>query len=159
MHACTGADIQIDLYMYTLPTPPLTSQKYPLPHLKPDGQSKLQSCGTLKAWSISPRDSDFPAELFTCTTMAHSHSIWCYVLGRDRGRQTDREEARERERAGTETQLPTVEWYCTVYKRPKETLKRDLKASVQSTLYLCLSKSASHFYSSWEKLFFSFNPI
>lgn len=99
-HPCTETDVQIDLYMYTTYTSAHITHTYPLPNLIPDGQSKVQSCGTLRARSISPRDSDFPAELFTCTTMAHSHSIWCYVLGRDRGtdRQTDREEARERER-------------------------------------------------------------
>lgn len=135
-HACAGTDAQIDLRTHArLPArhphsiTHITHIHSPRPpDLTQMVGSKLQSCETLKPQSISPRDSDFPAELLTCTTTAHSHRIWCYVPERDGHgeRQTDRQKGSQgggRERAGAETQLPTVELYRTVYK--KETLREE----------------------------------
>lgn len=54
---------------------------------------------------------------------------------REKDRLTGRDPGRGRERAGAETQLPTVELYCTVYK--KGNIKRgDVKASAHAELYL-----------------------
>lgn len=114
---------------------------YPLPHLKPDGQSKLQSYGT--------QGMEHQSKGFWHAQQWPTATAYDAMCRGEMEKRTDRQRGnqRERERHDTETQLPTVEWYCTVYKRPEE--KRDLKASAQSALYLCLSKSASHFYSSF----------
>ncbi len=131
-HACLRTTHALSLISHTLLSPHI----HHLPRPDPDGRSKLQSCETLKPQSVSPRDSDFPAELLTCTTTAHSHRVWCYVperdrqgerqTGRQKGSQRKGERKPERGRAHTVTQLPIVELYCTVYKRPEETLKEGM---------------------------------
>lgn len=93
-----GEKIQTELWVKYPPCPPLRSQRCHLTPTSSRPEPDGRSCETLTPQSISPKDSDFPAEL---TWKAASHSWW--------SRRTDG----NTERADAETQLPTVELCCT----------------------------------------------